>query len=83
MKISNESKETEYEKNIRIQKELYNIDKNIHDMYIDKFKCICTNDTLCREFIDIMSKYELNKYMNLSHLSFEQKEWILMKLKSE
>ena len=77
------SNETEHDMNIRIQKELYDIDKSIHDMYIDKFECKCTTDTLCREFIDIMSKYELNKYMNLSHLSFEQKEWILMKLKSE
>ena len=77
------SNETEYDKNIRIQKELYNIDKNIHDMYIDRFTCKCTHNTLCRNFIDVMSKYELNKYIDLAHLSFEQKEWILMKLKSE
>jgi hypothetical protein len=48
-------------KDIRIQKELYNIDKNIHDMYINMFECKCTHDMLCREFIDVMSKYELNK----------------------
>jgi hypothetical protein len=71
------------EKDIRIQKELYNIDKSIHDMYIDMFECKCTDDMLCREFIDVMSKYELNKYLNLEHLSFEQKEWVFVKLKSE
>lgn len=73
----------EKSKDIRIRKELYNIDKNIHDMYIDKFTCTCTKDIMCRNFIDVMSKYELNKYIGLEHLSQEQKEWILKTLKTD
>ena len=68
------------DKSIRIKKELYNIDKNIHDTYIGIFVCKCTHDTLCREFINCMSPYEINKYMNLDHLSQEQKDWVIQSL---
>ena len=72
--------ETEQQKNIRIKKELFIIDKNIHDMYVNTFECKCTSDFLCREFLNSMSKYEIKKYMSLSHVSFEQKDWILKQL---
>jgi len=77
------SNETDKQKDTRIQKELYNIDKNIHDMYIDRFECKCTQNIMCRNFIDVMSKYELNKYIGLAHLSEEQKEWVLKTLNIE
>lgn len=72
--------ETEYDKNIRIRKELYTIDKNIHDLYIGNFRCMCTASHLCKEYVDCMSHYEMKRYINLSHLSQEQKNWVLKKL---
>lgn len=69
--------ETKIQKNNRIKKELIKIEKNMHDMYIHKFICKCTETKLCKEFLSCFSKYEMDNYMNLTHLTMEQKNWIL------
>lgn len=79
LKKINGSMETEYEKNIRIRKELHAIDKEIHDMYLGSMVCKCTNNNICKEFVNVMSKNEMDKYINLEYLSQEQKEWVITK----
>ena len=73
--------ETKIQKNNRIKNELIKIEKNMHDMYIGKFICKCTETKLCKEFLSCFSKYEMNNYMNLTHLTIEQKNWILESFK--
>ena len=53
----------------------------MHDIYIHKFICKCTETKLCKEFLSCFSKYEMDNYMNLTHLTMEQKNWILESFK--
>ena len=73
--------ETKIQKNNRIKKELIVAEKNMHDIYIHKFICKCTETKLCKEFLSCFSKYEMDNYMNLTHLTMEQKNWILESFK--
>ena len=69
--------ETKIMKDSRIRKELLLHDKTFHDTYYGLFICKCTKDTICKEFINCFSKFEMKNYMDLIHLTQEQREWIL------